>query len=48
MPGWVRGEEKATLLGAAAQLALTALGYSGATPAAGITAPMVYFASWPL
>jgi hypothetical protein len=46
MPGWVRGEEKATLLGAAEQkLALTALGNSGATPAAGITAPMVYFAS---
>jgi hypothetical protein len=47
MPGWVRGEEKAMLLGAAEQkLALTALGNSGATPAGGITAPMVYFASY--
>ncbi|MDE1914588.1 MAG: M28 family peptidase [Sphingomonadales bacterium] len=47
MPGWVRGEEKAMLLGAAEQkLAITALGDSGATPAGGITAPMVYFASF--
>jgi carboxypeptidase Q len=52
MPGWVRGEEKATLLGTADQrdaeqkLAIAALGDSGATPAGGITAPMVYFASF--
>lgn len=47
MPGWVRGEERAMLLGVAEQkLALTALGNSGATPANGITAPMVYFASF--
>jgi hypothetical protein len=52
MPGWVRGEEKGALLGgpdhggAEQRLALTALGNSGATPAGGITAPMVYFASF--
>ncbi|MEL1249914.1 M20/M25/M40 family metallo-hydrolase [Aurantiacibacter gilvus] len=43
---WVRGEERARVLGEFAQpLVLTALGYSGATPAAGITAEIVHFAS---
>jgi Zn-dependent M28 family amino/carboxypeptidase len=47
MPGWERGAESATLLGAAEQkLAIAALGNSGATPAGGIKAPMVYFASY--
>lgn len=47
MPGWERGAESATLLGAAEQkLAIAALGNSGATPASGIKAPMVYFASY--
>jgi hypothetical protein len=46
MPLWQRGVESAEITGAAPQrLALAALGYSGATPAAGITAPVVYFAS---
>ncbi|MDE1466394.1 M20/M25/M40 family metallo-hydrolase [Aurantiacibacter sp. D1-12] len=41
---WVRGEERARLIGAGAQpLILTALGYSGATPAEGITAGIVHF-----
>ena len=45
MPLWQRGAESAEITGPAPQrLALTALGYSGATPAAGITAPVVYFA----
>jgi hypothetical protein len=47
MPGWERGAESAVLLGAAEQkLAIAALGNSGATPASGIKAPMVYFASY--
>ena len=46
MPVWQRGAESAEIIGPAPQrLALAALGYSGATPAAGITAPVVYFAS---
>ena len=46
MPLWQRGAESAEITGPAPQrLALAALGYSGATPAAGITAPVVYFAS---
>ncbi|WP_333838030.1 M20/M25/M40 family metallo-hydrolase [Novosphingobium sp.] len=41
-----RGTDKAELVGTAAQpLAITALGYSGATPEAGVTAPLVYFAT---
>lgn len=43
---WQRGEERGALTAPFAQpLALTALGYSGATPAAGIEAPVVVFAS---
>ena len=43
---WIRGEERAHVLGRFAQpLVLTALGYSGATPEAGITAEIVHFAS---
>ncbi|MBH5322955.1 M20/M25/M40 family metallo-hydrolase [Aurantiacibacter sediminis] len=43
---WVRGEERARLVGAGAQpLVLTALGYSGATLAEGITAEIVQFAT---
>ncbi|NKJ41404.1 MULTISPECIES: M28 family peptidase [unclassified Novosphingobium] len=44
MRAYRRGTDKAELVGFAAQpLAITALGYSGATPDAGITAPLVYF-----
>ncbi|MFV0622425.1 M20/M25/M40 family metallo-hydrolase [Sphingomonas sp. ac-8] len=44
MPVWVRGEEKGAIVGSFAQpLDLTALGNSGATPAAGIEAEVVYF-----
>ncbi|WP_093664294.1 M20/M25/M40 family metallo-hydrolase [Sphingomonas gellani] len=43
---WERGEERAELVGANAQsLRVTALGNSGATPAAGMTAPVVFFPS---
>ncbi|KLI63165.1 M20/M25/M40 family metallo-hydrolase [Aurantiacibacter marinus] len=43
---WVRGEERARVTGRYAQpLVLTALGYSGATPAEGITAEVVHLAS---
>mgnify|MGYP002780176084 CR=1 FL=1 len=46
MPVWVRGEERAELLGDVAQpLALTALGNSGATPPGGIEAEVVAFDS---
>jgi hypothetical protein len=46
MPGWVRGEERADVTAPVPQhLAVTALGNSGATPAAGISAELVYFAS---
>lgn len=46
MRAYRRGTDKAELVGFAAQpLAITALGYSGATPDAGITAPLVYFPS---
>ncbi|GGD49061.1 M20/M25/M40 family metallo-hydrolase [Erythrobacter arachoides] len=46
MPGWLRGEQRARIVGESAQpLVLTALGYSGATPAAGITAEVVHFAT---
>lgn len=41
-PAWERGEEKAQVVGAAAhQLVVTALGWSPATPAAGIEAEIV-------
>jgi hypothetical protein len=44
MPVWLRGEETARVLGASAQsLTLSALGNSGATPARGIEAEVVYF-----
>lgn len=48
VPHWVRGEEKAQLVdyagrpqGVVQNLVLTALGGSGATPAAGLTAPVI-------
>ena len=44
MPVWVRGEERGEIVGTFAQkLDLTALGNSGATPAAGLTAEIVHF-----
>ncbi|KQN26128.1 peptidase M28 [Sphingomonas sp. Leaf33] len=44
MPVWVRGEETAEIVSPFPQkLYLTALGNSGATPAAGMTAEVVYF-----
>lgn len=44
MQAWVRGEEKAAVVGAFAQpLVIAALGQSGATPAQGIEAEVVYF-----
>jgi Zn-dependent M28 family amino/carboxypeptidase len=44
MPVWVRGEESARIVGPFPQkLAITALGNSGATPEAGLSAPVVYF-----
>ena len=46
MPVWVRGEERAFVVGDHAQpLAITALGRSGATPPEGIEAEIVHFAS---
>jgi hypothetical protein len=43
---WERGEERGEIVAPAAQpLRLTALGNSGATPAGGLTAEIVYFAS---
>jgi hypothetical protein len=46
MPVWVRGEETAQIVSPFPQkLQLTALGNSGATPAAGLTADIVYFSS---
>ena len=44
LPVWVRGEERAEIVAPFPQkLQLTALGNSGATPAEGITAPVVVF-----
>src|SRR3546814_11388052 len=44
MPVWVRGEERAEVVSPFPQpLRMTALGNSGATPAAGLTAPIAYF-----
>jgi len=40
---WQRGQESARVLGSNHRLAITALGNSGATPAAGITAPVACF-----
>jgi hypothetical protein len=46
MNTWVRGEETARILGDYAQdMAVAALGHSGATPAEGLTAEIVAFAS---
>jgi Iap family predicted aminopeptidase len=46
MPVWVRGEERAEILSPFPQsLVVTALGNSGATPARGIEAEVVYFDS---
>lgn len=42
---WERGQAQASIVGSNHQLALTALGYSGATPAGGITADVSCFAS---
>ncbi|MBT2188401.1 M28 family peptidase [Sphingobium nicotianae] len=45
--GYVRGEDRARLLAPYQQpLAITALGYSGTTPAKGIEGELVYFASF--
>ncbi|WNO52890.1 M28 family peptidase [Stakelama saccharophila] len=47
MPVWVRGAETGEVVAPYMQpLRLTALGNSGATPAAGLTAPVVYFRSF--
>ena len=47
IPGWERGEAQAEIVGPFAQpLTLAALGRSGATPAKGITAEVVRFASF--
>lgn len=47
MPVWSRGEETAEVLSPYPQkLRLTALGQSAATPAEGITAPVVYFPTY--
>ncbi|WP_137897266.1 M20/M25/M40 family metallo-hydrolase [Sphingomonas sp. 2SG] len=47
MPVWLRGEERAEVLAPFPQtLKLVALGNSGATPAAGLTAPVVVFRSY--
>ena len=44
IPGWLRGEEKAAITAPVPQkLAVTALGFSGATPPQGISAELVYF-----
>lgn len=40
---WQRGQESARVLGSNHSLAITALGNSGATPAAGLTAPVACF-----
>ncbi|EZP48919.1 M28 family peptidase [Sphingomonas sp. RIT328] len=47
MPVWLRGEERAEVIAPfPQQLKLVALGNSGATPAAGLTAPVVVFRSY--
>lgn len=44
---WTRGTESAEIMGSQPQrLAVAALGYSGATPPEGITAPVAYFADY--
>lgn len=47
VPGWERGAESAEIIGSHPQkLAIAALGFSGATPPEGITAPVIYFADY--
>jgi carboxypeptidase Q len=46
LPVWERGTESAEIVGTGQKLAIAALGYSGATPVDGITAPVVYFADY--
>lgn len=46
LPVWERGAERAEIIGTGQKLAIAALGYSGATPPEGITAPVVYFADY--
>ncbi|MBC7505826.1 MAG: M20/M25/M40 family metallo-hydrolase [Sandarakinorhabdus sp.] len=46
LPVWQRGAESAEIVGTGQKLAIAALGYSGATPPDGITAPVVYFADY--
>ncbi|RYD48591.1 MAG: peptidase M28 family protein, partial [Sphingomonadales bacterium] len=47
MPVWVRGDEKAVVLGPSSQkLTIAALGNSGTTGARGVEAEVVYFASF--
>ncbi|MFZ4689993.1 MAG: M20/M25/M40 family metallo-hydrolase [Polymorphobacter sp.] len=43
---WTRGTESAEIIGTGQKLAIAALGYSGATPPEGITAPVVHFADY--
>ncbi len=44
MPGWIRGEETASILAPFAQdMYITSLGGSVATPEGGVTAPIAYF-----
>ncbi len=46
MPTWIRGEERASIISPHSQnMAITALGNSGATPAAGMTGEIVGFRS---
>lgn len=45
LKAWERGQARASIVGSNHQLALTALGYSGATPAGGITVDVTCFAS---
>ncbi len=46
MPRWERGTESAEIIGTGQKLAIAALGTSGATPAEGIIAEVVYFADY--
>ena len=41
LPVWRRGAESAEIIGTGQKLAIAALGYSGATPPDGLTAPVV-------
>lgn len=47
IPGWVRGEERAEMIAPYPQkIVLTALGHSGATPAAGLSSEVITFPSY--